>query len=95
MGSYMYPMRDRMFFPSLLNEMAVVVCCFNTRAKQLLELHFATGFGKYLAPLTSKRTGDHFAMIKEGGNLVKHISIKALAMLKILKTYGKVDPYGH
>lgn len=79
-----------MFFPSLLNEMAAVVCCFNTRAKQLLELHLATGFGKYLAWLTSKRTGDHFAMMKEGEILVKYAAVNALAMRKILKKYDKV-----
>eukprot|EP00253_Pinus_taeda_P029281 PITA_29281 len=84
------PVCDRMFFPSLLNEMAAVVCCFNTRAKQLLELHLATGFGKYLAWLISKRTGDHFAMMKEGENLVKYAAINALAMRKILKKYDKV-----
>jgi len=69
-----------MFFPSLLNEMVVVVCFFNMHAKQLLEFHLATRFGKYLALLTSKMTGDHFAMIKQGVNLVKYTAINTLEM---------------
>lgn len=80
MGSNLYPVCEKMLFPSLLNDMVVVVCCFNTRAKQLLEFHLATRFGKYLALLTSKRIDDHFAMIKQGGNLVKYTAINALEM---------------
>eukprot|EP01018_Ginkgo_biloba_P017534 Gb_23910 [translate_table: standard] len=84
------PACDRAFFPSLLDEMAAVVCCFNARAKQLLELHLASGFRKYLVWMRSRVAGDHLAMIQEGRNLVNYASINAIAIRKILKKYDKV-----
>lgn len=84
------PVCDRTFFPSLLNEMAAVVCCFNTRARQLLKSHLATGFQKCLVWLTSKWADDHLGMFKKGEDLVNYASINALAIRKILKKYDKI-----
>lgn len=81
---------DRAFFPSLLNEMTAVICCFNTRARQLLKLHLATGYQKYLLWLTSKGADDHLGMFKKGEDLVNYASINALAIRKILKKYDKI-----
>ncbi|KAH9329044.1 hypothetical protein KI387_001152, partial [Taxus chinensis] len=84
------PVCDQIFFPSLLVEMDAVVCCFNARAKQLLELHLASGFQKYLKWMTNKLAGNELAMIQEGKNLVSYASINALAICKILKKYDKI-----
>lgn len=84
------PVCDRTFFPSLLNEMSAVLCCFNTGARQLLKLHIATGFQKYFVWLTSKWADDHLGMCKKGEDLVNYASINALAVRKILKKYDKI-----
>ncbi|GLJ44528.1 hypothetical protein SUGI_0934940 [Cryptomeria japonica] len=66
------PICDQNFFPLLLAEMAAVVCYFNARAKQLLDLHLASGFQKFLKWMTGKFAGKQVAMIQEGNNLIHY-----------------------
>ncbi|XP_008789880.1 probable E3 ubiquitin-protein ligase BAH1-like 1 [Phoenix dactylifera] len=84
------PVCDGTFFPSLLKEMSAVVGCFNERAQKLLELHLASGFGKYLMCFGSKSQRNHGALIQEGKDLVTYAIINSIAMRKILKKYDKV-----
>ncbi|KAH9330368.1 hypothetical protein KI387_002476, partial [Taxus chinensis] len=70
--------------------MDVVVCCFNARAKQLLELLLDSGFQKYLKWMTNKLAGNELAMIQQGTNVVSYASINALAIRKIFKKYDKI-----
>ena len=72
--------------------MSDIVGCFNQRAQQLLELHLASGFRKYLFWLRGKSLGNHNALIQEGKDLVTYALINAIAIRKILKKYDKVCP---
>jgi len=81
---------DGSFFPSLLNEMSVVVGCFNEKAKKLLELHLATGFKKYTMWFTNKGDNSHGRLMQQGKDLVTYAIINAVAMRKILKKYDKI-----
>ncbi|XP_038974060.1 probable E3 ubiquitin-protein ligase BAH1-like 1 isoform X2 [Phoenix dactylifera] len=81
---------DGTFFPSLLEEMSEVVGCFNQRAQQLLELHLASGFRKFVIWLGSKVSSNHEALIQEGKDLVSYAIINSIAMRKILKKYDKI-----
>lgn len=81
---------DGKFFGELMEELAEVVGCFNTRAQQLLELHLASGFRKYLLRLKSSRPQDREAMIQEGQVLLSYAFLNATAVRKILKKYDKV-----
>ncbi|OWM77969.1 probable E3 ubiquitin-protein ligase BAH1-like 1 [Punica granatum] len=84
------PVCDGTFFPSLLQEMSVVVGCFNDRARKLLELHLASGFQKYFMWMKGKPQGNHVALIQEGKDLVAYALINAIAIRKILKKYDKI-----
>lgn len=84
------PVCDGTFFPSLLNEVSDIVGCFNQRAQQLLELHLASGFRKYLFWLKGKSLWDHTALVQEGKDLVTYALINAIAIRKILKKYDKI-----
>nr|CAD1828474.1 unnamed protein product [Ananas comosus var. bracteatus] len=84
------PVCDGTFFPSLLNEMSAVVGCFNERAKNLLELHLASGFRKYVLWFRSKSHRNHGTMVQEGKDLVTYAIINSIAMRKILKKYDKI-----
>lgn len=81
---------DAKFFGELMEELAEVVGCFNTRAQQLLKLHMATGLRKYFLRRKCKLDGNREAMIQEGQMLVNYASMNALAVHKILKKYDKV-----
>lgn len=81
---------DAKFFGELMEELAEVVGCFNTRAQQLLKLHMATGLRKYFLRRKCKLDGNREAMIQEGQMLVNYASMNALAVRKILKKYDKV-----
>ncbi|KAJ1393615.1 Zinc finger, RING-type [Sesbania bispinosa] len=65
------PVCDGTFFPSLLNEMSVIVGCFNQHAKKLLELHLSSGFRKCLLWFKGKLQGNHTDLIQEGKDLVQ------------------------
>ncbi|KAA8549165.1 hypothetical protein F0562_000849 [Nyssa sinensis] len=84
------PVCDGTFFPFLLKEMSVVVGCFNQRARELLELHLASGFRKYFIWFKEKLHRNHVALIQEGKDLVTYATINAIAMRKILKKYDKI-----
>lgn len=78
-----------MFFGELMEELEKVVGCFNTRAQELLQLHLASGFRKFLLYLTSSNL-DRAAMLQQGQSLVSYAFINATAVRKILKKYDKV-----
>lgn len=80
---------DAMFFGELMEELEKVVGCFNTRAQELLQLHLASGFRKFLLYLTSSNL-DRAAMLQQGQSLVSYAFINATAVRKILKKYDKV-----
>ncbi|KAG6476217.1 hypothetical protein ZIOFF_065455 [Zingiber officinale] len=77
-------------FSSLLNEMSAVVGCFNKRAQQLLELHLASGFKKYIMWFRGKSLQSHGELMQEGKDLVAYGIINSIAMRKILKKYDKI-----
>ncbi|ERN02238.1 probable E3 ubiquitin-protein ligase BAH1-like 1 [Amborella trichopoda] len=81
---------DATFFPSLIEEMSAIVCCFNARAKKLLELHLTSGVQKYIIWFRSKLQGNHVALVQEGKELVTYATINAVAIRKILKKYDKI-----
>ncbi|KAK4784974.1 hypothetical protein SAY86_001663 [Trapa natans] len=81
---------DGSFFPSLLEEMSMVVGCFNERARKLLEVHLASGFQKYFMWMKGKPRGNHALLIQEGKDLVTYALINAIAIRKILKKYDKI-----
>ena len=81
---------DGTFFPFLLKEMSGIVGCFNQRAQELLELHLASGFRKYLLWFKGKLESDHSVLIQEGNELVNYAMMNAIAVRKILKKYDKV-----
>ncbi|XP_022954093.1 probable E3 ubiquitin-protein ligase BAH1-like 1 [Cucurbita moschata] len=81
---------DGTFFPFLLKEMSGIVGCFNQRAQELLELHLASGFRKYLLWFKGKLESDHSVLIQEGNELVNYAMMNAIAVRKILKKYDKI-----
>ncbi|GER35219.1 SPX (SYG1/Pho81/XPR1) domain-containing protein [Striga asiatica] len=80
---------DGTFFPSLLEEMSVVVGFFNQRVQRLLDLHLSSCFSKWIIRLKDKLQGNHIAPIQEGRDLVTYAIFNAMAMRKILKKYDK------
>ncbi|WJX40883.1 RING-type E3 ubiquitin transferase [Trifolium repens] len=54
---------DGTFFPSLLSEMSEIVGCFNEHAQELLELHLASGFKKYILWFKGKVHKNHAALL--------------------------------
>ncbi|KAM1953570.1 hypothetical protein ACFX15_007894 [Malus domestica] len=70
--------------------MSAVVGFFHKRAQQLLELHLASAFRKYMFWVKGKRRGGHGALIEEGKDPVIYALINAIAIRKILKKYDKI-----
>ncbi|CAA0832025.1 E3 ubiquitin-protein ligase BAH1 [Striga hermonthica] len=84
------PVCDGTFFPSLLEEMSVVVGFFNQRVQRLLDFHLSSCFSKFIIRLKDKLRGNHIAPIQEGRDLVTYAIFNAMAMRKILKKYDKI-----
>lgn len=80
---------DAKFFGELMEELAEVVGCFNTRAQELLQQHLASGVRKFLRYLQFSKL-DRAAMIQQGRYLVSYAFLNATAVRKILKKYDKV-----
>ncbi|KAI4970820.1 hypothetical protein ZWY2020_001734 [Hordeum vulgare] len=81
---------DESFFPSLANELSVIVHCFNERAERLLKLHVAsTRFRKYFMWFTNRSQKGDEELIRQGKDLVIYAIVNAVAMRKITKKYDK------
>ena len=77
-----------------MEELAEVVGCFNTRAQELLQVHLASGFRKFLLHLKLSKL-DQASMIQQGRYLVSYAFLNATAVRKILKKYDKVFCNSH
>lgn len=82
---------DATFFPSLLKEISAVVCCFNEKAKTLLELHSSSCSIKCILWFgASKLLNNRETMMQEAKKLITYAVINSAAIRKILKKYDKV-----
>ncbi|KAH7655030.1 putative E3 ubiquitin ligase protein [Dioscorea alata] len=85
------PVCDATFFPSLLKEISAVVCCFNEKAKTLLELHTSSCSIKCILWFGgSKLLNNRESMMEEAKDLITYAVISSAAIRKILKKYDKI-----
>ncbi|KAE9585330.1 hypothetical protein Lal_00017986 [Lupinus albus] len=82
--------RDEKFFSELMKEASDIVGYFNSRARQILHLHTATGMKSYVWRLSHCFKNDMQALEQEGRILIEYIAMNAIAMRKILRKYDKV-----